>query len=735
MKTIISAFALIFCASFSKAQWVQNTSIEGGAVNHLFTSDGALYAGTTGGIFKFADNGASWSYLSTAMGQIPGDLYTSKTIAKGNTILAITNGSTQSPILTRSTNAGSTWATFNFPATYYVLDIDTFKNNFYAIIIEFTPDFSNGVTSLFKSTDDGATFTKASTVEKKPIGLFMKSFNSTLYFVSDSLKSTTDGSTVTNMSTTGLPPASLFADLCNIGTDLFIISRNSTTYVADVYKFNGITWSKSSTGLPGVYAFYLTAVNNTLYIGTNDPVTGSGQQVYKSTNSGTSWTKTTGAGLLSPIYNSLASAGSNKIIGGFDSGVFESSDQGESWTPKNTNMHNGVFSTLQKLGDHLFINDDYRGVFKSADAGKTFVPYNFGLPQKTYYFVNMRGNQDALFLNLLYNGGKTYGIYSLINFGTAWLPLELPDGADTTYLELLGAAGHTVFIRSGGQDVFASSDKGKTWDDITNTFPAQAINAIEISGYDSVMYLTSRLDYNGQLPTYIARSTDGGITWKADTKGLPANMQNTSVFVAEGSFYVHNTASNGTLLYKRGATQWNPVNAEGLGKYFTISSMGAHDNVVYALGSNGVSSSTDDAATFVSFNNGLWGGLDISSISFVNDTAVIATKGNNLFRNTAVKGVVGINNNIAAAAYLSISNYPNPACKSTSINFKLAESGSVKIELFNVKGELVKELLSENKTPGSYTLPVNTEAFPSGAYLYKITTPTATKTNQMIIVN
>ncbi len=65
-------------------------------------------------------------------------------------------------------------------------------------------------------------------------------------------------------------------------------------------------------------------------------------------------------------------------------------------------------------------------------------------------------------------------------------------------------------------------------------------------------------------------------------------------------------------------------------------------------------------------------------------------------------------------------NYPNPFNPTTNISYQLLKGGNVKINVYNVLGELVRELLDEYKDAGSYTIQFNASKLPSGIYLYKI---------------
>jgi hypothetical protein len=80
------------------------------------------------------------------------------------------------------------------------------------------------------------------------------------------------------------------------------------------------------------------------------------------------------------------------------------------------------------------------------------------------------------------------------------------------------------------------------------------------------------------------------------------------------------------------------------------------------------------------------------------------------------------------------SNYPNPFNPVTTIAFEVAEPGDVLIQIYNVKGQLVKTLVNDHHDTGSYTIQWNADGQASGVYFYKMKFGRYTSTKKMILM-
>lgn len=66
-----------------------------------------------------------------------------------------------------------------------------------------------------------------------------------------------------------------------------------------------------------------------------------------------------------------------------------------------------------------------------------------------------------------------------------------------------------------------------------------------------------------------------------------------------------------------------------------------------------------------------------------------------------------------------LQNYPNPFNPATTIRYTMRTEGRVAINLYTVTGKLVKELVNDNKAPGTYSFRFNAGNMSSGIYIVR----------------
>ena len=84
--------------------------------------------------------------------------------------------------------------------------------------------------------------------------------------------------------------------------------------------------------------------------------------------------------------------------------------------------------------------------------------------------------------------------------------------------------------------------------------------------------------------------------------------------------------------------------------------------------------------------------------------------------------------------YSLTQNYPNPFNPATRIEYAVPKAGHIRLEVFNVLGQLVSTPLDGPSPAGVHQLEFDGSALPSGIYFYRLTHDEGTMTRKMVLV-
>jgi len=79
-------------------------------------------------------------------------------------------------------------------------------------------------------------------------------------------------------------------------------------------------------------------------------------------------------------------------------------------------------------------------------------------------------------------------------------------------------------------------------------------------------------------------------------------------------------------------------------------------------------------------------------------------------------------------------NYPNPFNPSTTIRFSLPKQAQLKINLYNMLGELVEAIAEGTYETGYYKVTFNASNLPSGTYIYRIESSDFVQVKKMVLI-
>ena len=109
---------------------------------------------------------------------------------------------------------------------------------------------------------------------------------------------------------------------------------------------------------------------------------------------------------------------------------------------------------------------------------------------------------------------------------------------------------------------------------------------------------------------------------------------------------------------------------------------------------------------------------------------VIPTRAQFLVRTvTAVEGV----GDVPEFVWLG-QNFPNPFNPSTRITYRLPQAGKVRLDVFDLLGRRVAELVESVQAAGEHNVSVDGARWASGVYIYRLETEFGTLTNRMLLL-
>ncbi len=95
----------------------------------------------------------------------------------------------------------------------------------------------------------------------------------------------------------------------------------------------------------------------------------------------------------------------------------------------------------------------------------------------------------------------------------------------------------------------------------------------------------------------------------------------------------------------------------------------------------------------------------------------------------------GVKSGVPIPAEVSLTqNYPNPFNPSTTIEYALPRSTYVKLEIFNVLGEMISLLKDGSQNAGYHSVVFEVEGLPSGIYFYRLQTEDFVETKKLVLM-
>jgi photosystem II stability/assembly factor-like uncharacterized protein len=713
-------FALVLSPdSQAPAQWIQQSPIPTGRhLNSVYfvTPTHGFVVGENRHLLETTNGGTTWA---TRMSDVLGtDPFYRVYFSDAQHGFIAGNGDDS----WRTTNGGVTWTQMTSigGSSWYHLDFITPTSGYAG---------ANGACSF--TSDAGTTWTSKSVYPDCPV-MYGMDFRDELVGLacgtlsgSDGIFKTTDGGA------TWQPKSSLITNDVLWWTNNIVFAAGLTS----VYRSTdaGESWNIYATGI-NTGLLKLARIDNTTLAGVS-----AGGDVWRSTNEGLTWTQVfDGPGDLPASWSIRFVDAQHGWVVGQSGFMYASDDGGMTWRQVNNGVGVQVYD-MEFLTDNYGMAVGHNGyVFRTTNGG------NWWEVQKLEVTGQIFGRDESLHgISIVDSGfavvaGPGGTVFRTYNAGVSWEPIGYPALPGLFWIEDVKFTsrnnGWVVGLDQDighGKTIYRTTDGGTTWTQPMNQ--PSYLWAVDFTDENhgwitTIGYLYSRTTNGGATwidgtyppffvsPTvsdiqfanndigwavgwdgFVARSTDGGISWTYQDIGT----------TDDHLFSIHVVSTN---------EAWMTGREAGL----------SMNGVIYHTINGGASWTREVAFPWPFWGNGIAG----------SPSGHLWTAGydGRISKRTAPTGIEEHGGTNTPQAFRLHQNYPNPFNPTTTIRYELATAGKVSLKVFDVLGREVATLVNEERSPGSYSARWDAANIGSGTYFYRLESNGRREIKKMLLV-
>lgn len=451
----------------------------------------------------------------------------------------------------------------------------------------------------------------------------------------------------------------------------------------------GTTWSLVTAPATGYDNYSIDAVDaNTAWVNCTESSSGINMRVYKTTNGGTSWTQQ----LQDPPAwgNAVKFADANNGIATGDPGA--GSNYFSLWRTTNGGTNWIAVETSQ---------------MPQAVAGEMGVTNSLFILGNTVWFGTASDN-----------AGYFPRVYKSTNLGVSWTASGNIAGLNGGYLFSLAFKDQNngVGVSLGGQ-ACVTTDGGVNW--TVNTVNT----AVALRWVDLIPGTTAYVTVGGPTATgYVYVSKDNGATWVQNT--LPASTPRIRAvdFISQTVGWI---VGNSGKIYKFNG---DPLPVELTSFSANVVDSKVHINWITATETNNrgfeIQRMTDGNWLSIGFKEGRGTTSEATEYLFVDNSDLNPGKISYRLKQVDFDGRFSYSKvaevELAPAEFVLNQNYPNPFNPSTVISYQLPSACYVSLRVFDMLGNEVAVLVSEEQQAGYHTSEFEASNIATGVYFYQI---------------
>jgi hypothetical protein len=297
-------------------------------------------------------------------------------------------------------------------------------------------------------------------------------------------------------------------------------------------------------------------------------------------------------------------------------------------------------------------------------------------------------------------------------YSISWNTTQVTNGSYILSAVARDAAGNTS---SASVTVNVSNTTGGSGDLIVYDDALQS-PWINTSWSTIAMFNSTEKKYEGTYSIKVAQNKWGGLRFHSGSWGNPVNV-NTSLY-SDFGFAVYGGTTGLTLeVYFQNdqgqsfpavgniqvpANQWKVIT-------IPISQLNPNNRIVHSVAIQNYSNSKRtyfvDNISFIGTSDSMYHGKETAAVEEVSPETFELSQ-----------------------------NYPNPFNPATTIRFAIPQDGFVSLKVYDVLGNEIENLVSENKIAGTYEVQFNAVNLPSGFYVYRLIAGSFTETRKMILL-
>lgn len=330
-------------------------------------------------------------------------------------------------------------------------------------------------------------------------------------------------------------------------------------------------------------------------------------------------------------------------------------------------------------------------------------------------------------------------LYKTTNYGINWT-VVMQTGNNQGYFNGIVFARNDFAIGFGmalAERIYKTTDNGNTW-----VMLMSGVGGVS-NAHNSLMMVDNDF-YGFGMNNGAARirlTTDNAASWSNLVIGVTGNYTSAIAFKNDKLLGVAATSTSMPYIARTtdGGLTWNSINIGTGVTGKVVMKWITNMSVVYILGANGgIKRSIDNGLTWQAMTTANVTNLyhfDFIKIANVIYGYAVSTDGYviKLADSVLITGSKNPPANVPAEYELE-QNYPNPFNPSTTIEFKIPREGFVTLKVYDILGHERAVLMNEKLHPGNFNVRWDADNFPSGVYYYKLQAGDFTSTRKMILL-